>query len=513
MKMQEQLGNLPCMHENTTSGKGRFQRKGKKEMKTLKKMLALVTACVMMLAMGATSALAAELTEGTQGAAKTITITTPSGAQATDEFTYTIYKVFDATSDGKSNAISYKIDLTNGNLTDAMKEAGFSVDGQGNVSFSGTELSADAISAIADYAKDSVGTVKITGEGKSKTVTVPDYGYYYITTTAGTAVVINSTNPSAVVTDKNAVPTIDKKITGASSYDEDGKKALAQVGTEVTYTVDITVGKGQTNYVMKDTLGTGLAYVAGSLSAKAGDKDLTATTDYTLTVEGQNITVTFPDSTTKNLAQGSKITVTYKAKVTSDALQTNPAKNSATISYGKDHAYTSTPSSAEVYNAKFTVTKHDGENKALGGAGFVIKNSEGKYYKLTPAAEATEGAAATAATVTWVDDIKDATEYTSDANGAVTAFTGLAGGTYTLVEKTVPAGYNKADDRTFTVTTTGDTTYTAANLEQTATVVNNAGSELPSTGGIGTTIFYILGAILILGAGVVLITRRRQGAE
>lgn len=502
-------------------------------MKRMKNILALLLAAVMCVAMGA-AAFAAELTEGTKDAAKTITITTPSGAQATDEFTYTVYKVFDATNDGTSSAIAYKIDSTNGNLTDAMKTAGFSVDAQGNVSFSetGTELPSDAISAIAAYAKDSVGTVKITGASKSKTVTVPGYGYYYITTTAGTAVAITSTKPSAGVTDKNVVPTIDKKITGASSYDTDGKKALAQVGTEVTYTVDITVGKGQTNYVMKDTLGTGLAYIADSLSVKAGDKNLTATTDYTLTTEGQNITVTFPDATTKDLAQGSKITVTYRAKVTSDALQEHPAKNSATISYGKDHTYTSTPSSAEVYNAKFTVTKYDGSDakdtkdashtiavkngeatkyyKPLKDAGFVIKNSDGKYYKLTPAAEAADGTAATTATVTWVDNIEDATEYKSDETGAVTAFTGLAGGTYTLVEKTVPAGYNKAADQTFTVATTGETTYAEANLEQTASVANNAGAELPSTGGIGTTIFYVFGAILVIGAGVVLVSRRRM---
>jgi len=502
----------------------------------MKNVLTLLLAVVMCVAMGA-AAFAAELAEGTKGGAKTLTITTPSGAQATDEFTYTVYKVFDATNDGTSSAIAYKIDSTNGDLTDAMKTAGFSVDTQGNVSFSGTgtELSTDAISAIAAYAKDSVGTVKITGAGQSKTVTVPDYGYYYITTTAGTAVAITSTNPNATVTDKNVVPTIDKKITGASSYDEDGKKALAQVGTEVTYTVDITVGKGQTNYVMKDTLGTGLAYVTGSLSVKAGDKNLTAATDYTLATEGQNINVTFPDATTKDLAQGSKITVTYRAKVTSDALQETPAKNSATISYGKDHSYTSTSSSAEVYNAKFTVTKYDGSDaqdaedadhtiavtegettkyyKPLKNAGFVIKNSAGKYYKLTPAAEAANGTAATTATVTWVDDIKAATEYKSAANGAVPAFTGLAGGTYTLVESTVPDGYNKAADQTFTVATTDDATYTAANLAQTASVANNAGTELPSTGGIGTTIFYILGTILVLGAGVVLVSRRRMREE
>ena len=90
------------------------------------------------------------------------------------------------------------------------------------------------------------------------------------------------------------------------------------------------------------------------------------------------------------------------------------------------------------------------------------------------------------------------------------SFTGLANGTYTLIEKTVPAGYNKAADSTFTV---AEHNYTAANLEQTAEVTNNSGSELPATGGIGTTIFYIIGAILVIGAGVVLVTRRRMRVQ
>ena len=108
--------------------------------------------------------------------------------------------------------------------------------------------------------------------------------------------------------------------------------------------------------------------------------------------------------------------------------------------------------------------------------------------------------------MTWVDSINDATEYTSDATGAVPSFTGLANGTYTLVEKTVPAGFNKAADQDFTI---AEHNYTAANLEQETTVTNNAGQELPSTGGIGTTIFYVAGIVLVLGAAAIIIARRK----
>ena len=502
-------------------------------MKKTKRLFAMLIAMVMVLGMS-TSVFAAALPEGTAGADKTITITTPSGLADTDKVTYTVYKVFDATANG--TAISYK--LLKGA---AAAPAGFIVDDGGNVYLGTssttateadgeietmvggiktyivpqtTELTQTQIDAIEAYtSKVEVGTVEITGPSTAKTVTVPDYGYYYITTTTGSLVVINSTNKSASVTDKNSIPTLDKKITGATSYDEDGKKALAQVGTVVKYEVKIVVGKGAVNYVFHDIMDAGLSYnndVAVTPTKDGEGDDATTIVKNTTTAEGDTLTVAFNDG----IKEGTGITIKYSATVTSDALQDDPANNTATLDYGNN--YTTSESVTEVYNAKFTVTKNDGEGKALAGAGFVIKNAAGKYYKLNAAAAAVEddpdteedeSAAATEASVSWVDSIDDATEYTSDAQGAVPAFTGLANGTYTLVEKTVPAGYNKAADSTFTVM---EHAYNETNLKQESTVVNNAGAELPSTGGMGTTIFYALGAVLVIGAGVVLVTRRRK---
>ena len=451
-------------------------------MKKMKKLFAMLIAMVMVLGMSM-SVFAA----GTGS----ITITPPSDVDTEQTITYTIYKVFDADASADGSKISYK--LVDGKTT---VPAGFKVDSAGNVEYAGgdsvTELTEADIAAIAAYVKDDtpVATVTSTGGADAVASNLPN-GYYYITTTTGTVVTIDSTNPNAEVEDKNIVPGVDKTITNASSLDEDGKKALAQVGTEVEFTAEITVGKGQKGYVFKDTMGTGLSYVTDSLAVTG----MTADTDYTLNVSGQNITVTFKDDAIKDLEQDSKITITYKATVTSDALSVNAAKNTATISYGNNSEFTSEPSEVEVYNAKFTVTKQDSEKQPLAGAAFVIANSDGKYYAIANNV------------VSWVDSIDNATEYTSDGQGAVTAFTGLANGTYTLIEKTVPAGYKKAADFTFTVEE-GD--YTATNLEQVATVTNEAGVELPSTGGMGTTIFYALGAVLVIGAGVVLATRRRN---
>jgi LPXTG-motif cell wall-anchored protein len=210
---------------------------------------------------------------------------------------------------------------------------------------------------------------------------------------------------------------------------------------------------------------------------------------------GDTLTITFADG----IAENTKITIKYVGTVNSDALTVDTGKNTARVDYGDENSNNHTPDSeTNVYNAKFTVTKKDGKDQPLAGAGFVVKNADNKYYKKD------------GTVVSWVTDIAQATEYTSNASGVVESFTGLVDGTYTLVEKTVPSGYNKAADSTFTIAASD---YTAANLVQTAEVINNKGAELPSTGGIGTTIFYVIGAILVLGAGILLVTRRRMNAN
>jgi len=451
-------------------------------MKKMRKIFALLMAMVMVLGMG-TMVFAA----GTGS----ITITPPADVDDSVAITYNVYKVFDA--DGNGTAISYK--LVSGKTT---APAGFTVDTAGNVTYSGTsttgELTQDDIDAIAAYVtSDSpVATVTSTGGAAAVASNLPN-GYYYITTTTGTVVTIDSTNPNATVEDKNIVPGVDKKITGASSYDTDGKKALAQVGTEVTFTATITVGKGQIGYEFNDTMSSGLTYVADSLTVTG-----IPAAGYTATASGQTIKVEFDDTEIAKLAQGAEIVLTYKATITENALNDDPENNTATISYGNNSQYTSEPSTTQVYNAQFSVNKKDGNGDPLADAGFVIANTDGKYYKLDNGI------------VTWVDSIDAADEHVSDAQGAVAPFTGLANGTYTLIEKTVPAGYNKAADSTFTV---AEHDYTADNLQQEADVTNNSGTELPSTGGIGTTIFYIIGAILVIGAGVVLVTRRRMNVQ
>ena len=474
------------------------QGNNKKERnKIMKKTFAILLSLALMLSL-AVPAMAAETTKGAGVTGNaSITVNLPEVPEnATADNTYKIYKVFDATTSGDN--ISYK--LVSGKTT---APEGFSVDTAGNVTYAGgaevKELTAADISSIARYVteKDLVATVTTTTTDKSFTVDGLPYGYYYITTTTGSVVTINSTKPDAIVSDKNEIPTLDKKITGASSVDQDGKKALAQVGTSVEYTVTIEVKKGAINYEFHDKMENVLKY-NNDVEVKV-DNTVIAETNYNKTTVGDDtITIKF-DNTWISTQVGKTITITYSATITSDALHTDPTKNTAWLEYGDTNSTNKTPvKETEVYNAKFTVSKKDGDGKSLAGAGFVIKNSVGKYYKLTDNV------------VTWVDSIEDADEHTSDANGAVPAFTGLANGTYTLIEKTVPAGYNKAADSTFTI---AEHDYTAINLQQATDVVNNAGSILPETGGMGTTIFYIVGGVMVAAAVVLLITKKRMSAE
>ncbi len=494
-------------------------------MKTLKKTFALLVAMILVLGMSTVAFAADPPTDGK------ITVTPPANTLAESSNTYTLYKVFAAETDGSN--YSYKLSgahttVPTGFILDDAGNVFFAtivdteetgtfktkIDGETKILKNKTTLSDADIAAIAAYVTDAdiVDTKTVMGTTAAVFSDLA-YGYYYVSTTTGSLVVIDSTKPDVAVVDKNTVPELDKQAKQAADptymeIDTAGHNAIAQVGTTVPYEATITVGKGAIGYVFHDKMGNGLSY-NGDVKVYNGNDEVTEGTatfsKTTDTAAGDTITITFVDSYTKALPEGTVLTIKYSATITSDALTVTPATNTASLEYGDENGSNSVPEvPVNVYNAKFTVTKKDEKGDALAGAGFVLKNATNKYYKLTVTAGV--------ASVTWVDTIADATELTTTTgtDGNVISFTGLGKGTYTLVENTVPTGYNGAADVTFTVA--GDN-YTTTNLEQTAEVTNNKGAELPSTGGIGTTIFYIIGAILVIGAGVLLVTRRRMSSN
>ena len=451
-------------------------------MKSMKKLASLLLALAMIFAL-ATTAFAQ--TDGTAAAGKgSITI-----YNASKDVTYKIVKIFSANVTGTDDGpITYT-----GDIPDALK-AVFTTDTIGYIKVVDGKSNTEVTEAVTNWAKDQEPDRSLKSDGTALTFAGLDYGYYAVVSSQGALVTIDSTNPNVNITDKNTSPTLDKKITGANSIDENGKKALAQIGTVVEYEVTITVGKGAKNYVFHDKMGDGLTF-NNDVTVEGVNAD-----KYTITTNpdtGDTFTIAFDDG----IGDQTEITITYTATINESALTNDPEKNTAYLSYGDGHQ--TVVNETEVYNAQFTVTKKDGNDKPLAGAGFVIMK-DNKYYKYTA------GTDSTSAKVEWVDDIANATEYISDASGNVTPFIGLANGTYTLVEKTVPAGYNKAADSSFTI---AEHNYTADNLEQRTTVINNAGTQLPSTGGMGTTLFYIVGGVLVAAAVVLLVTKKRMASN
>ena len=465
-------------------------------MKTLKRLSSMLLAVFMVMAM-AIPAFAADHGK--------ITISNPTPGN-----TYKIYKVFDAAGNGSS--ISYK--LVDGKTT---APACFDVDSAGNVTYSGTgtggQLTADDIAAIADYVTESdLFATKPANEGDT-TVVFQDLpnGYYYITTTTGTVVTIDSTNPDAEVHDKNEKPEIAKEVEENSVW---GDTSYAAIGDTVNFRTTVTAQKGALNYVVHDTMSDGLTFKEVT-SVKGGENTLTKGSDYSVVTtdltDGCDFEIRFAQNYLDTIDAQTNIVIEYSATLNEDAEISDSANTNTTyLRYGKNNENVTQSKSTNTYTFMFDLVKTDNENNILTGAEFelydaqndgkkidLVKDDDGTYRVATAGEAEVEG-------------------FTSAVikAGNVT-IKGLDGNTtYWLEETKAPDGYNKLTERSkveiktdnLTATIGTDNKYQSGGVQ----VVNQAGTELPSTGGMGTTIFYIAGTVLVLGAGVILVTRRRM---
>ena len=110
-----------------------------------------------------------------------------------------------------------------------------------------------------------------------------------------------------------------------------------------------------------------------------------------------------------------------------------------------------------------------------------------------------------------VDPNGSITEIVTDSTGKF-EIEGLDQGSYVLKETTTPAGYNTVGDITVTIGADGTLTVNQTTVTE-VKVLNQSGTLLPETGGIGTTIFYVLGGVMMAGAVVLMVTKRRMNAE
>ncbi len=471
-------------------------------MKNTRKIFSVLLAIVLVFAM--TIPAFAEETTGT------ITISKPIAGQ-----TYTAYQMLTFTpAAGATDAGIYKVA--------AGWETFFATDGDGADYFNvdetdGTvtlidkdnaDLAALAKAAVA-YAKDTNNNVAVAatatptagenGEVADVVFSGLALGYYAIDTTLGTVCALTNTNSDETLFEKNFVPTIDKVVEEDSSSSW-GKVNDAEIGDTVKFKTTVTVKPGATKYVVHDKMEAGLTFnddIKIEGLEKGEDKDYTVSTscDDNCTFE-----ITFTETYLSSVKADTDVVITYSAVLNNNAeIVTETNDNTTWLTYG-DNATQTEESTTQTLTYYFNLTKTDKEGNQLDGAEFTLSNADGvmKFVEI-------EGGyrVATAEDTNTTETI---------VAGAV-VIKGLDADTYILTETKAPAGYNLLDDP-ISVTVNKATVDTTIEFEAVDEKVENlTGGLLPETGGIGTTIFYIVGALLVVGAVILLITKKRMSAE
>jgi len=335
---------------------------------------------------------------------------------------------------------------------------------------------------------------------------------------------------------KSGVPTVEKKVkdtndsTGATSDWQDS--ADADINDTVEYQITGTMPANiddytSYKYVFTDTMSKGLTYTTGKATIKIGDTDVTgAFTENVDAEENGPTVVTWSCDNLKSidgvtLNKDTKVVVTYTAKLNEHAVigsAGNP--NTVNLTYsnnpnngGKGETGKTPDDKNIVFTYKVVVNKVDQDKKSLAGAAFKLekKNSDGTY--------------------------KTVKEFTAGTETSF-EFKGLDDGDYKLVESTTPAGYNTMEDKYFTITAehdilssdpsltelkvTGDLDSTITDKTATADkeagtisadIENKPGSTLPSTGGMGTTLLYVAGGILVACAAAYVVMSRKHSTN
>lgn len=483
-------------------------------MKATKKLLAMILSMIMVLAMAAP----AFATEGNY------TITAPDNGH-----TYEVYQIF--TGDLHGSVLSNIKWGKNGTETE-----GEAVSAEIITELTGTTgtdtAKLEVISKYVNLESDEFGTVT-----NGTPLQVPG-GYYLIKDVddalegeedAYTLYIVKVVG-DVTISPKSDVPESEKKV--KDTNDTDGTTTDWQdsadwdIGDKVPFRLKGTVADDYDNYkvyqfIFHDQESAGLTFDSTSVKVYVDGTEIT--TGFEVVTEGLDDDCTFEVvfENLKDIASvhaGSVITVEYESELNDDAVigsAGNPNKmhlefsNNPNDEQGGETGETP-DDTVIVFTYKTVINKVDGENQPLTGVEFTLEKKvkgEGETY-------------------TW-----EAIAVVKNEEGTTFTFSGLDDGDYRLTETKTPDGYNTIDPIEFTITAThdinsanpaltelngnkvtGEITFTSNTGEGslTADVVNQSGATLPETGGIGTTIFYIVGGILVVTAGILLITKKRM---
>lgn len=473
-------------------------------MRKIKQALVMLLAAVMLLGTVTTAMAATAMSD--KGSVKI--------TNAVAGVTYKLYRIFDISGISGDNKAAF---ITNAKWNDAVRNfnlgfgefVGTGVGSAVTIKDFNSDANAQALAekvveaaAANSIAPDVTASTDASGE---KLIENLQYGFYVMvsdrqgdTAARYTTFTVMSANAVEVNEKNTKAPTIDKKVDNLQATSADFNQVL-------NYTITVTAAAGTDTYTITDTLPTQITLDTNSVTISKNDTDLTITNDYTLTAATTGFTLTLTPAARAALKDNDVLVVSYQATLQPNTTTMDAYTNTATLSYGEDKNISDT---ADVFSGHITFEKRDNHNNILAGAKFVVKNLDGQYAKLN-------GSGHTWAFDSWVDDAEQATVITTENTTAAVIVRGLKSGIYMLVETEAPAGYVKGADTEITINK--ELSEEQGNrliglFTEKATVINTQGSELPETGGIGTTIFYIAGALLAVSAVALLIVKRRKQA-